>query len=433
MSKEATPASNASPTVSVSEAFGLPSDWSFTKSLGMADATKGLTPETVPAVDHEEPAATPTEAPVDAPATEAPVTPAEQVDDDGKAAAKPVEPAKPADGTKPADPAKPAGGAKPATPAKPAKGKTKLAAPAKPADPAKPAKPADPAKPAEPAKPAVPAATVTPKFKVGDKEYTENELKAALAGKKPEAAQPLVPAKPEPTPAEKAAAEAEVKKKDVEYVNAVAGHFSNTAVDEDTLDAIMAGGAEGAKVLTQTLHKIGAEATLLARKSIYNEIMPIFERMKATVEPLAQQHVRAENERMEAQFKETYPDLADKMDTVMLITGVLAEQQADRVSKMSPDEFMATVAEETKTFISKFAPAAPGAASVPAAPAAATPAAPAAAAPVVPAVPAAAPAKPVAPTKPVVRPPGSNTPAAPGAVRGAGGKGSDADIIKTLW
>ncbi len=338
-----------------------------------------------------------------------------------------------------AAPAKPAAAA-PAKPAAPAKG-AKTAAPAKPAA-AAPAKPA--AAPAKVEAPVVPAAPA--KIKVGDKEYTQEELQEALKKQStaPAAAAPAAEPTKTKTPEEIAAERAEVRKKDGEWIAKLAPELPVPEISEAQLDTMLAGGKEGIATFKAVLQQAQATAILMTRKSMYAELQPMFDDLRGQVVPLVQSQEEAANEREWQNYITAYPEHKDDKDLVANATMALVQNQPDRLRGLTMQQFQAEVHKEVETFKNRFVPSKIRIgdkeytkeeleALVAAAPTGGTPAKPAAAAAPAarPAV-AAAPRKTAAPARAKVEPPGANLPSAtPG--KGTKGGSGDKAIIESLW
>jgi hypothetical protein len=375
-------AASAAPTVSVSEALGLPADWSLEKSLKGEEGVEP--PVSAPAPASEEPAA-------------------------GE------EPAKEGAGGEP--PAKPAEPVKPAAPAKPASSKTPAKVPPvkpepKPTSPAKPAEPA--AKIDEPAKPEV-------KIKIGGKEWTEKELEERIAKTaNPDKPAETAPVAPKPkTPEELAAERAEVQKKDNEWVEKNLPTIGGPAVDEATMDKILAGGPDAVKEFNNIIRRQAAHAVLEMRKSLAVELNPVLEQIRADQQPLIDAHTEAQDNRAWDEFQEKNPDLADYRELVENAANVLVKDQAERVRKMTMDEFQEETAMLVRGAIKRFGgKAAAAAATAPAEPVAA---------PAKPAVP----SKPAAPARAKVQPPPTNLPTPTPGKNTKGVKG-DSAIIESL-
>lgn len=453
MSKENT---STTPTISVAEALGLPDKWSLRDSIasGAPVVESEPTPADDPPAETETPAATETtdEAPPETPAGEEPAPAADPAaggekpestrDESGKFKKKirDINPRAAADKKPKAQSSRDDDTPADKKDTKKKKDDAATVAAAKPA--------ADAPAAETPAAPAV----VEPKFKVGDKEYTESELQALIASKKaaeaPPATNPAKPAepaaKPTPpkkdvaatpaapekvlTPEEKAAKAAQIEKEESEWIEHAAPNFK-VSVPEETLDAILAGGPDGAKALTETIRRAAAEAHLHARKTILEDMNKTFERVRDRIQPLLDTHTQSEVARVENSFKAKYPALADYMDDVNAIGTAIGEVYD--LSKMNEDEYFDLVAQETSKRIQRYnkgfsltPAAAPVDTSVAPPVVTAKPAAPAAAAP--------APKPAAKPAAPVVRPPGGNAPGAAGATKGGSAKQSDKEIIATL-
>lgn len=420
---------SSSPTVSVSEAIGLPADWTLASALkgdsGTAAPDKPADDEPLPG--EGEGREGPKEG--DEKPEEGALEGAEP--EGGEPEPKPeAKPAKKAAEAKLAAEAKPAAGAKPIAETKPAKG----------------AKPG--AKPAAEVKPVVASAPET-KIKLGDKEYTQKELEDLIAkGKTPAVAETPgdKPAeKKVPTAEEVAAQQLEIKKNDSDWIAANARSVGVPEISEADLDEIMAGGKKGIEKLTTLLRVTGTNAVLAARKSLFAEIGPIFDELKSRQEPLLEAHMRAEDEREWTSFAGRYEDLANDRQLVENASSVIIEKEGAKLKGLTMEQFQDRVATEVRTFKKNFvtAPAAAETMEIDgkvytkdqiAALVAGKPAEgglepkPAAGAAVKPGAVAAA----AKPARAAVKPPGANIPAAtPG--KGTKGASGDSAIISTLF
>lgn len=431
----------SSPTVSVSEALGIPADWT------LKDAIAGKSGTEAPAKQADDDPLPGEGEGLENGAPEEGAEGAEGAPAEGAEGAA-------AEGAEPTGAAKP--GAKPGTPVKPAAAKPG----AKPTAAAKPAagKPGTPAKPgAKAAVPAKPGAAAAPKIKVGDKEYTQKELedliakgKTPAAGAEPEAkpgaAVPGAAVEPKkPTPEEIEATRVETRKKDKEWITANAPALGVPDIAEETMDVILGGGKKGIEALHNVIRESQATALLAARKSIYHELGPILEDLRTRQEPLLAAQAKADDEREWVVFSENHPEFVNDRDLVENAAAVLIEKEPERVRAMTMEQFQEEVAKQVGTFKTRFGRQANAGddekvmigdkeftkaelAEIVGArtPSAGTPAKPAAAAPKP-----GTPAKPAAPARAKVAPPGSNPPV---ATPGAGTKGAkgDSDIIASL-
>lgn len=355
---------NGNEPISVADAFGIPTNWNLQNALGNPPSE----PTAPTAVTPAEVVETPDE-PADAPEVEVPAAepaPAAQTPQQATEAPKPS-----------------------------------VTAPAKPAV----VKP-DAAKPSAPTAPAVVVPPPAPKIKIGDKEYTEEELKA-LVSVKPTAAPaqtpaPVAPAtESKPRTAEEIAAEkAELKKKDSEWVTATAQHVDVT-LDDAAMEKILTGGPEAVKEMVSLLKTNAAQAVLMARKSLLADLDPVLKGLRDVQQPIIDRYHKEESDRAWTNFETANPDLKDYRDVVETIGKAMVDSNSPALANVrSMDEFGKVVGEEARRYISRFNKAA---AAGEAPPAVGTPAPVASAAPVVPAAPA-------APVRAKVKPPGSNLP-----------------------
>lgn len=329
-----------SPGVSVSAAFGLPEDWTLANSL------KGVAGEgekrEAPAAEKELPAAeeaegaeekggTETEKVEGAEATEESSVEADKKEADRIAAEKDKKAADAAAGKKPADKT----AAKPGEKAKPdakAGAKPDAKAGAKP-------------------KPDVPPLGTEKKLKVGDKEYTEAELKAALEGKAKPEEKKAEPAKVE-TAEEKAAREQDTKKQEQTWLEETARNLEAPPVTEKEIDTILMGGKEAVEAL-QSIRKRDMAHTLLgARKDIFEQLKPVIN----AVDEMNQRHAQAEDTRMFNEMISGHAELTEYRDLVNQHAHALVEAHPEEVAKMTEKQFNDKVADLTIAYIKRFNP-----------------------------------------------------------------------------
>ena len=301
----------------------------------------------------------------------------------------------------------------------PKKGAKAPAAPAAPkvTEPAKASEPAKPAPAPEPAKPASP-----PKVKIGDKEYTTEELAKILEQRAqpqqaPAPKQEAPPAPKEPTPEELAQMEAD-------FIAKCAADIADAPITEEALEKVLVGGKEGVAALQGLLKHVAARSILEARKSIYGEMNPVLQQFAQQVTPLIQSNQQLEVHATEVAFTHKYPEYSgENLNTARYVAQELARQFPQQVSQMTREQFIDEVNRQADKIISdefkRWYPGYSGTWREWQQAQKAQQAAPAAAAPVAtpaPAPKAAAPAANPAPAKKPAAPPAANS---PGAVTGA--------------
>ena len=258
-----------------------------------------------------------------------------------------------------------------------------------------------------------PAPTTAPeaKVKIGDKEYTKQELEQALAVRTAPQPAPAPAAAPAPEPIKPPTAE-EIATAENKWVeNFIGQEKLSVPITEKEMEAILSGDKDGVALLSGKLNSVVARAVLLARKSVYAELNPILGQLQANLQPVFQNTQQVEAAAAEHQFFTAYPDFSKHADTVRKVGEALFTRYPKEVAAMTREQIMAEVAAQSDRIIqdecNRFAPGknwrdlskptAPAPAPVAAAPAPAPAPAPVAAAP------APAPAK--------IQAPGSNSPA----------------------
>jgi hypothetical protein len=220
---------------------------------------------------------------------------------------------------------------------------------AKPAEkaPAAGAAPAPTSKPIEPAKPAEPA-----KIKIGDKEYTADEIAKLLETQK-QPAQPApqpqrapeAPARKDPTPEEIAALEND-------FLTQLSTGIPDVQLSEETLEKILVGGKEGIETLNGVLKSVAARSILEARKSIYAELNPVMAQISQQVAPLIQNNQDLERHATESAFVAKFPEYrGEHLDTARMVALQLVEKYPQQVMQMNREQFIAEVDRQTDRLI----------------------------------------------------------------------------------
>jgi hypothetical protein len=241
--------------------------------------------------------------------------------------------------------------------------------------PAEPGKEA--AKPGEPAQgegappPAATPKEVVPvvpsKVKVGDKEYTPEELEKAPAER--EKPQPVPPAAPPvepnqgPTPEELAAHKQEFEKNRVKFVQdhrQFAIEKLNGIVTENTLEKIANGGPEAVAALNEVLADSMLNAFLLSRQALYQDFTPQVNRLAQQISPLLEGYRDRQYQQAQQDFVKTFPELEPNLKLCNQIADGLFQQYPEFVRRATREQFFAEVARQAKE-LGAGAPPAPAA------------------------------------------------------------------------
>ena len=273
-----------------------------------------------------------------------------------------------------------------------------------------PAKPTEPVKPAEPPTPA--------KVKIGDKEYSVEELTALLHQKQQPARPEAAPAPQAAPPAVKSQTPEEVAAMETEYITQLSAGIPDVQLTEESLEKILVGGKEGLAALNGLLKGVAARSILEARKSIYAELNPVVSQLSQQVSPLIHNNQQLERHATEMAFTSKFPEYSgENLGTARYVAEQLVEKYPQAVAQMDRDQFLEEINRQAdkiinddfkrwhKDFTGSWKDWARSQAAPPAPVAPAPAAIPAAAASVKPASP-----------KPAAKPPSSNS---PGNVSGA--------------
>jgi hypothetical protein len=213
------------------------------------------------------------------------------------------------------------------------------------------------AKPAE-VKP-VPAAAPVAKIKIGDKEFTPEELQAHVAelekkATTPPVAAPVAPKPPEQVTAEqKTAQEAHTKFLD-EMVKGVNLANDGIALTEDQLDGILSGGAFAVKSMQDILTRQSAATELRTRQWVEEQLNPILEDISKAINPMQQATAKQQQEQWIATVETAHPDLKGKADLIESVARALRKNFPAETGKMTAEDFNNEVAFHVREGIKKF-------------------------------------------------------------------------------
>lgn len=228
----------------------------------------------------------------------------------------------------------------------PAKAK---AAPTKPAAQAA-AKPGTPA----PTTPTPPAPEAPKKIKVGDKEYTEAELRTLLE-KKPDPASPAP--QPAPTPQQQPAPAGptpeQIKAAEDRFVGDMAKGFQ-LSLQEGDLEAVLVGGKEGVEAFSNILRNVAARAILETRKSVYPDFEQHFANLYSALEPLHAQQFELERYATEQAFVSQFPEYSgEDLQLARSVAEELLARYPQQVNSMTREQFVAEVDRQTSNLKQK--------------------------------------------------------------------------------
>lgn len=210
-------------------------------------------------------------------------------------------------------------------------------------EPAKPAA-ATPEAPKAPAKAPKPAPTAPAKIKLGEKEYTPDELAAHVKALE-EKANPTAPAVPDPTKPAPTAEELAKQERDADlaYISEVATKFKpedyGIDISEKLYDDILTGGKDGHAKFIALLGQVKAIAQFDAQTNLAQKLNPIFDRYEQQLAPISEAQRQVQQYQAEAAFATKFPDLADKKDLVRNMAAALIKNYPAEVARMTPDQF----------------------------------------------------------------------------------------------
>ncbi len=243
------------------------------------------------------------------------------------------------------------------------------------------------------------------------KEYSVEELEKMLEAK----ATPPKPAPepPKPAPEPPKPDEAAIQKAENDFIAQVAPTVKVDLTPQE-MDAVLAGGEEGIKALNSVLQRVAARSILETRKMLHPELSKAFENLQSAIQPLVQQDTEMRKYSTEQACLTKYPEFKSNIETARLVGETLLSNYPEEVAKMTPDQFIELVAQQTDAMLStefkRWNPSYAGTwkdwAKAQAVVGAVTPEAPAAAA----TSPTASPEPPKPAAKPAIQPPAGNSP-----------------------
>ena len=205
-----------------------------------------------------------------------------------------------------------------------------------------------------------PTTKLAPKVKVGDKEYTQEELQALIEKANPPApaapaaatpaAVPTAPETPEQIAARKATEDQAAAARDKAWITEHAATFKpeDYGLSEETLDKVLSGGKEAVSTFMQTVGQIAAAAELNARKFMASEVNRKFDELGNELQPVLTMHQSVQQYQEVGNFEAAYPELKGIGDKYQIIKDALIRNYPEEVSKMTQAEFQAEIAGHIK-------------------------------------------------------------------------------------
>lgn len=215
------------------------------------------------------------------------------------------------------------------------------------AAPKPPEAPAPPVAAPEPPAGAAPAPAPAPKIKIGDKEYTPEELQAKFAESEAARApapapapEPEAPQGPAPLTAEEVAA------RENNFIETTAAGL-DVPFSEEQMDTILAGGKPAVELMTGLRKQDMARAILLARKGVAQSLDPIMQQIFASMRPLVENHQMITRYSVEQQFLAKHKDFVPHIATARQVAEELLKRYPQQVERMSHEQFIDEVARQT--------------------------------------------------------------------------------------
>lgn len=212
-----------------------------------------------------------------------------------------------------------------------------------------------PAVPELEAAPAVPAAPA--KYKVGEEEFTPEELQARLKELRELKSAPPAPVEAaalEPDPVRDAApapTKEEIAQREAEFIQTTSAAL-DAPLTEAEVDTLLGGGKEAVAMMTNLRKRDMATAILQARKGIAEGLNPVLQEIFKGLAPLAQQHEQLQRYNITQQFVSKHKDFAPHLDLATNIAEELLKRYPEQASRLTPDQFIDEVARQTDVHLS---------------------------------------------------------------------------------
>lgn len=209
--------------------------------------------------------------------------------------------------------------------------------------------------PPAPAASAPPAPTAVPtKVKVGDKEYTPEELAEIIAKQNAPAAAPEAPEAPVAAqPARPAGpTKEEIAAREAQFLQETAAALPLSSLTEQQMDTFLAGGKSAVELFDSLRKQDVATAILHARKGIAQGLDPIIHELFNAVRPLVANHTDLRKYQIEQHFLAKHKDFGPHVGRARQVAEALVQQFPDRVNTMTDDQFVDEVARQTDLILS---------------------------------------------------------------------------------
>jgi hypothetical protein len=183
------------------------------------------------------------------------------------------------------------------------------------------------------------------KITVAGKEYSQKELETLLAEKEKDAS----PFDQNEEPAAEAPAQSQEDSEKEWLTNSV----SKYAPTEDELDTILSGGKDAVELFASKLSNV----ELNARKWVQDTMNPILSEIYNKVAPVFEQHQLVRQYQFEANFQDKFPDLKPHQELVRSVDSAIRNTHPDWVAKANDSQLQDEIARQTRSIITKIAPA----------------------------------------------------------------------------
>jgi hypothetical protein len=120
-----------------------------------------------------------------------------------------------------------------------------------------------------------------------------------------------------------------------------------TALTEEQMDTILAGGKDAMALLTEMRKQDMANAILQARKGIAQALDPIMTELFGAVKPLIQQHQDLQRYQIEQAFVAKHEDFTPHVATARSVAEELVRLYPQQVQRMTQEQFVDEVARQT--------------------------------------------------------------------------------------
>lgn len=199
-----------------------------------------------------------------------------------------------------------------------------------------------------------------PKIKVGDKEYTEEEIQALLNGRQePNAPEELVRQQPqELTPEQIEQQKQAIREQETKFITDQLDQLDLSTMgiefNEELYEKMLNGGQEGLDTFLDTMKRFQLHSLLMARKAAHHDLQPKLQELEHQLTPIARAEQQRHYEASVGRFKENFDHLEPFMGLAEQIANGIRNQYGDWARSVDEQTFFSEVAKQTEAHLDKW-------------------------------------------------------------------------------